>query len=129
MTTGSQEPSIFDMPLPEHERVAVDLTKHLVANEQPPQVRLSRFGPAARPCQTLEPCGFGFVNVHGNLMAISIGEMMGLIYLDLAGELYKPGRVCMNTCTCIHAYIWPVVKIRSKEMSDQPILNFQSLFF
>ena len=35
---GSQEPSIFDMPLPEHERVAVDLTKHLVADEQPPQV-------------------------------------------------------------------------------------------
>eukprot|EP00435_Cladocopium_sp_Y103_P064210 s365_g25.t2 len=37
---GSQEPSIFDMPLPEHERVAVDLTKHLVANEQPPQMEV-----------------------------------------------------------------------------------------
>lgn len=35
-----QEPSIFDMPLPEHERVAVDLTKHLVANEKPPEVGL-----------------------------------------------------------------------------------------
>lgn len=35
-----KEPSIFDMPLPEHERVAVDLTKHLVANEQPPQMEV-----------------------------------------------------------------------------------------
>ena len=50
-----EEPSIFDMPLPEHERVAVDLTKHLVANEQPPQVRLSRFGPAARPARPARP--------------------------------------------------------------------------
>lgn len=29
------------MPLPEHERVPVDLTRHLVANEQPPQVATS----------------------------------------------------------------------------------------
>ena len=50
-----EEPSIFDMPWPEHERVAVDLTKHLVANEQPPQVRLSRFGPAARPARPARP--------------------------------------------------------------------------
>ena len=33
-----QEKSIFDMPLPEHERVPVDLTKHLVASEEPLQV-------------------------------------------------------------------------------------------
>lgn len=35
-----KEPSIFDMPLPEHERVAVDLTKHLVANEKPPETEV-----------------------------------------------------------------------------------------
>ncbi|CAJ1460153.1 unnamed protein product [Effrenium voratum] len=33
-----KEKSIFDMPLPEHERVAVDLTKHLVAQEAPLKV-------------------------------------------------------------------------------------------
>ncbi len=38
LNSACQEPSIFDMPLPEHERVAVDLTKHLVANEKPPEV-------------------------------------------------------------------------------------------
>jgi len=30
-----KEPKIFDMPLPERERVPVDLTKHLVAREEP----------------------------------------------------------------------------------------------
>lgn len=35
-----KEKSIFDMPLPEHERVPVDLTRHLVANEQPPQMEV-----------------------------------------------------------------------------------------
>ncbi|CAJ1340569.1 unnamed protein product [Effrenium voratum] len=33
-----KDKSIFDMPLPEHERVAVDLTKHLVAQEAPLKV-------------------------------------------------------------------------------------------
>ncbi|CAE7033991.1 Rsph3a [Symbiodinium sp. CCMP2592] len=35
-----KEKSIFDMPLPEHERVPVDLTKHLIASEEPLQVEV-----------------------------------------------------------------------------------------
>jgi len=35
-----KEKSLFDMPLPENERVPVDLTKHLIAKEEPLQVEV-----------------------------------------------------------------------------------------